>query len=129
VDELRRSLAIPEGDVRSGWPSSIDWRMGRSDTAAAALDGGQGDVWIDVPRGFLESLDRDGTVKVEAHLPRVRPVSRRSREQFTAVIRSLGDDARRWVFVAIVHHPRAGAARPALDALVQWSLQGGAVSR
>jgi serine-type D-Ala-D-Ala carboxypeptidase/endopeptidase (penicillin-binding protein 4) len=41
----------------------------------------------------------------------------------------LGDDARRWVFVAIVHHPRAGAARPALDALVQWSLQGGAVSR
>jgi polar amino acid transport system substrate-binding protein len=95
VDELRRSLSIPEGDVRSGWPSSIDWRMGRADTAATALDGGQGDVWIDVPRGFLESLDRDGTVKVEAHLPRVRPVSRRSREQFTAVIRSLGDDARR----------------------------------
>ncbi len=41
----------------------------------------------------------------------------------------LGDDARRWVFVAIVHHPRAGAARPALDALVQWAMQGGTASR
>jgi D-alanyl-D-alanine carboxypeptidase/D-alanyl-D-alanine-endopeptidase (penicillin-binding protein 4) len=41
----------------------------------------------------------------------------------------LGDDARRWVFVAIVHHPRAGAARPALDALVQWAMQGGGTAR
>ena len=41
----------------------------------------------------------------------------------------LGDDARRWVFVAIVHHPRAGATRPALDALVQWAMQGGTASR
>jgi D-alanyl-D-alanine carboxypeptidase/D-alanyl-D-alanine-endopeptidase (penicillin-binding protein 4) len=36
----------------------------------------------------------------------------------------LADDGRRLVFVAIVHHPGAGAARPALDALVQWALRG-----
>ena len=36
----------------------------------------------------------------------------------------LADDGRRLIFVAIVHHPSAGAARPALDALVQWALRG-----
>ena len=41
----------------------------------------------------------------------------------------LGDDASRWVFVAVVQHPRAGAARPALDALVQWAMTGGATAR
>jgi D-alanyl-D-alanine carboxypeptidase/D-alanyl-D-alanine-endopeptidase (penicillin-binding protein 4) len=38
----------------------------------------------------------------------------------------LADDGRRLVFVAVVHHPNAGAARPALDALVQWALRGAA---
>jgi D-alanyl-D-alanine carboxypeptidase/D-alanyl-D-alanine-endopeptidase (penicillin-binding protein 4) len=32
----------------------------------------------------------------------------------------LGADGRRHVLVAIVNHPNAGAAKPALDALVQW---------
>jgi len=31
-----------------------------------------------------------------------------------------------WVLVAIVHHEQAGAARPALDALVDWVARGGA---
>lgn len=35
----------------------------------------------------------------------------------------LSDSGRRYVLVAIVNHPNANAARPALDALVQWSLQ------
>ena len=34
----------------------------------------------------------------------------------------LGADGRRLVLVAIVNHPQAGAARPALDALVQWAM-------
>jgi hypothetical protein len=33
------------------------------------------------------------------------------------------DSGRRYVLVAIVNHPQAGAARPALDALVQWTLR------
>lgn len=35
----------------------------------------------------------------------------------------LSDSGRRYVLVAIVNHPSAQAARPALDALVQWTLR------
>jgi D-alanyl-D-alanine carboxypeptidase/D-alanyl-D-alanine-endopeptidase (penicillin-binding protein 4) len=38
-------------------------------------------------------------------------------------------NGRRYVLVAVVQHPNAGAARPALDALVQWSLHDGAAAR
>ncbi|MEK8032396.1 D-alanyl-D-alanine carboxypeptidase/D-alanyl-D-alanine-endopeptidase [Ideonella sp. DXS29W] len=34
----------------------------------------------------------------------------------------LGDSGRRYVLVAIVNHPNAGASRAALDALVQWAI-------
>ena len=33
----------------------------------------------------------------------------------------LGDSGRRYVVVAIVNHPSADAARPALEALVEWA--------
>ena len=33
----------------------------------------------------------------------------------------LGDSGRRYVVVAIVNHARADAARPALEALVEWA--------
>lgn len=39
----------------------------------------------------------------------------------------LGDSGRRYLLVAIVNHPNAAAARPAFDALVQWTLRDGAV--
>ncbi len=35
----------------------------------------------------------------------------------------LSDSGRRYVLVALINHPNASAARPALDALVQWSLR------
>jgi len=35
----------------------------------------------------------------------------------------LSDSGRRYILVAIINHPNANAARPALDALVQWSLR------
>jgi len=31
------------------------------------------------------------------------------------------DDGRRYVLVAIVNHPQAAAARPVLDALIDWT--------
>jgi len=34
----------------------------------------------------------------------------------------LAPDGRRYVLVAIINHPRAAAARPALDALVEWAM-------
>lgn len=33
----------------------------------------------------------------------------------------LGGDGRRWVLVALVNHERAAAARPALDAMIDWT--------
>jgi len=35
----------------------------------------------------------------------------------------LSNSGKRYVLVAIVNHPNAGAARPALDALVQWTMR------
>jgi D-alanyl-D-alanine carboxypeptidase/D-alanyl-D-alanine-endopeptidase (penicillin-binding protein 4) len=35
----------------------------------------------------------------------------------------LDDAGRRRVLVAVIQHPNANAARPALDALVQWALK------
>lgn len=35
----------------------------------------------------------------------------------------LADSGQRYVIVAMINHPNAGAARPALDALVQWGLR------
>ena len=35
----------------------------------------------------------------------------------------LAPDAKRYVFVAIVNHPNASAARPALDALIDWAMR------
>jgi serine-type D-Ala-D-Ala carboxypeptidase/endopeptidase (penicillin-binding protein 4) len=34
----------------------------------------------------------------------------------------LGSSGKRYVLVAMVNHPNANAARPALDALVQWTI-------
>ena len=41
----------------------------------------------------------------------------------------LGASGRRHVVVAIVNHPNAGAARPALDALVQWAADDAGTAR
>jgi D-alanyl-D-alanine carboxypeptidase/D-alanyl-D-alanine-endopeptidase (penicillin-binding protein 4) len=35
----------------------------------------------------------------------------------------LSDSGRRYVLVAVVNHAQAGAAGPALDALVQWTMR------
>jgi D-alanyl-D-alanine carboxypeptidase/D-alanyl-D-alanine-endopeptidase (penicillin-binding protein 4) len=37
----------------------------------------------------------------------------------------LADSGRRYVLVALVEHPQAGAARPALDALLHWTIADG----
>ena len=35
----------------------------------------------------------------------------------------LSNSGRRYVLAALVNHPNAGAARPALEALVQWTIR------
>jgi len=41
----------------------------------------------------------------------------------------LAESGRRYVLVAILNHPNANAARPALDAVVQWAVRDGALPR
>jgi D-alanyl-D-alanine carboxypeptidase/D-alanyl-D-alanine-endopeptidase (penicillin-binding protein 4) len=36
---------------------------------------------------------------------------------------ALSNSGKRYVVVALINHPQAGAARPALDAVVQWVLR------
>ena len=36
---------------------------------------------------------------------------------------ALSNSGKRYVVVALINHPNAGAARPALDAVVQWVLR------
>ncbi|WP_374674064.1 D-alanyl-D-alanine carboxypeptidase/D-alanyl-D-alanine-endopeptidase [Ideonella sp.] len=38
----------------------------------------------------------------------------------------LADDGRRYIVVALINHPQAGTARPALDAVVRWAGSAGA---
>ncbi len=40
----------------------------------------------------------------------------------------LADSGRRYVLVALIHHPNANAARPALEALLQWVVQDGSAA-
>jgi D-alanyl-D-alanine carboxypeptidase/D-alanyl-D-alanine-endopeptidase (penicillin-binding protein 4) len=35
----------------------------------------------------------------------------------------LGDSGKRYVLVALVNHPNANAARPAIDALLEWTMR------
>jgi D-alanyl-D-alanine carboxypeptidase/D-alanyl-D-alanine-endopeptidase (penicillin-binding protein 4) len=41
----------------------------------------------------------------------------------------LADSGRRYVVVALINHPNANAARPAIDALVQWAIADGQVAQ
>ncbi|MBE7939782.1 MULTISPECIES: D-alanyl-D-alanine carboxypeptidase/D-alanyl-D-alanine-endopeptidase [Ramlibacter] len=66
----------------------------------------------------------DGTLR-RAHaapgLAHLKTGSLRDVAGIAGIVDGLG--GRRWVLVAVVNHPQAAAARPALDALVDWAAQ------
>lgn len=83
-----------EGRARLDWPASVAFGFGSADEAREAVESGQADLWIDVPEQVLERLDGVGTLEVEARGAETKPLPPRVREQFTAVMRALADDAR-----------------------------------
>ena len=90
------SLPKPEdGRDRAGWPASISFGFAAADEAREAVDAGQADLWIAVPEHVIEAIDGAGTLSIEVQGPSTRALPPRTREQFTAVVRSLADDARR----------------------------------
>jgi ABC-type amino acid transport substrate-binding protein/ABC-type Na+ efflux pump permease subunit/membrane protease YdiL (CAAX protease family) len=89
-------LPVPEeGRVKLDWPASIAFGFAVAEEAKHAVEAGHADLWIDVPARVLEELDGDGTLALEVHGPARKVLPPRVREQFTAVMRGLADDARR----------------------------------
>jgi len=89
-------LPKPEdGSTMPNWPRSISFGFATADEARVAVEAGQADLWIEVPKDVLDSLDGEQTLSIEAQGPATEVLPPRVREQFTAVMRSLGDDAKR----------------------------------
>ena len=84
-----------EGRAKLDWPASVSFGFGSAEEARNAVEAGDADLWIDVPEQVLDQLDGIGTIAIEAQGPDTKVLTPRVREQFTAVMRSLADDARR----------------------------------
>ena len=84
-----------EGRARLDWPASVSFGFGSAEEAKEAIESNQADLWIDVPEQVLDRLDGIGTLTVAAQGSETKPLPPRVRNQFTAVMRSLADDARR----------------------------------
>jgi len=86
---------LPKPDEPSaGWPASISFGYATADEAAAAIEDGHADIWVEVPADAVETLDGFGTLQLPTHGPTTRPIEPRVRTQFQAVLRSLAADAR-----------------------------------
>ena len=84
-----------EGRAKLDWPASVSFGFGSAEEARTAVEAGDADLWVDVPEQVLDQLDGIGTIAIEAQGPDTKVLTPRVREQFTAVMRSLADDARR----------------------------------
>jgi polar amino acid transport system substrate-binding protein len=89
-------LPTPEdGRAKLDWPASISFGFAAAEDAREAVEAGQADLWIEVPRRVIDQLDGDGTISLEAQGSATTVLPPRVREQFAAVMKGLADDARR----------------------------------
>jgi len=134
-------------DVLRQWMAQ---RLGASEAAAVTIDNGSGLSRESraTPQAMVRLLQAAWSSPVMPELLSSLPVSgvdgtlRRSRSTpgrahlKTGSLRDvagiagyvLSTSGRRYVVVAVVNHPNASAARPALDALVQWTIDGASAS-
>ncbi len=76
--------------------------------------------------GSLPVTGVDGTLlRTKTHLGRAHLKSGSLRDVTGLAGYVLSNSGRRYVLVVVVNHPAAGAARPALEALVQWAAEDG----
>jgi len=81
--------------TRRDWPATLLFAYAPETDAAAAVESGGADLWIDVPDDAVARLDGTGTLALEARGPSARPLAPRVREQFNAVMLDVAADARR----------------------------------
>lgn len=92
------SLFAPVAEAavtRRGWPASVSFAHGSAEEARRIVEVGDAVLWLEVPEGVLERLEESETIALVAHGPETRPISDRERDQFTAVMQGLAEDARR----------------------------------
>ena len=77
---------------------------------------------VDSSRNVTAVLAESELARVAGDLPAWRPDPTRHDDPRGIAGYVLGASGKRYVLVAIVNHPNANAAKPALDALVQWTI-------
>jgi D-alanyl-D-alanine carboxypeptidase/D-alanyl-D-alanine-endopeptidase (penicillin-binding protein 4) len=141
----QRGLGTPDGarEVLGGWLASRYGDLGR----AAVIDNGSGlSRETRVSAALLARLLQDaassplmpelmaslpvsgvdGTLRRSKALPGRAHLKTGSLRDVTAVAGYvLAPSGRRYVLVGVINHPNAGAARPALEALIQWTADDG----
>jgi serine-type D-Ala-D-Ala carboxypeptidase/endopeptidase (penicillin-binding protein 4) len=103
-------------------------RHGRIPVRALArlLQAAYDSPWMPELMASLPIAGADGTLRRARVPPRAHLKTGSLRDVVGVAGYVLAQDGRRYVLVAVVNHPQAQAARPALDALLQWTLRGAA---
>ncbi|MEI6255729.1 MAG: CPBP family glutamic-type intramembrane protease [Planctomycetota bacterium] len=83
-----------EGPGSRDWPASITFGFASAEEARKTVEAGRATLWLAVPADVLDRLNGKDTLEIEAHGPESRVLAPQDREQFTAVMQSLADDAR-----------------------------------
>jgi len=92
---LARTLEATPPDERSGWPADVALADVTEAEAGQLLDDGAIDLWIHARPGLVAELQANGTVRVPVQVSARRPAGANVRDQFLAVMRSLGRQAAR----------------------------------
>ncbi len=145
IDGPRPATAVRPDDARAVVRRWLVGRFGEADAASAVVDNGSGlsrdarlsaqllarllqQAWSGpVMSELMSSLPvsgTDGTLKrstATAGRAHLKTGSLRDVAGVAGYV--LSNTGRRYVLVAIVNHAQAAAARPALDALVQWTIR------
>ncbi|MBM3388773.1 MAG: D-alanyl-D-alanine carboxypeptidase/D-alanyl-D-alanine-endopeptidase [Betaproteobacteria bacterium] len=89
--------------LRQAWASPVLPELIASLAVAGAPDGTLGRLQTSAGRAYLKTGSLRDVVAAAGYV--------------------LGRSGQRWVVVVLIHHDQAQAARPALEALVQWAIQ------
>jgi sodium transport system permease protein len=95
ADRVRSVFAAGATDGRAAWPQGVACEVMTAKESSRALERGEADLWIEAEGGLVEALGSGGTRTVKVLAPTRRQVRPAVRDQFTALMAGVADDARR----------------------------------
>jgi sodium transport system permease protein len=95
IDRVRVVLAEASAAERREWPAKVNFEPLLRQDAAAAIDAGKADLWVDARAGLMATLDAVDTAALAIYMSTVRSPRPAAREQFTALMEGVAEDARR----------------------------------